>query len=1543
MLRKIPLTLLLLHFAIAYALAQNITVSGALVGNGSYPTLTAAFAAINSGAQTGANITLSVLNDTYEGSGTAVLNAGAWASLQVVPVGQPRSIIGATTGGSPMIHLNGADSVTFAGALAGQKALTLHNTTASSVPGTATVRLFDAASHNTFQDCRILGASQVDIQLEGGNIVFANGSPFGSPYGNSYNTINRCDIGPGGSTLPTHLVYCGGGSQLIDINAYNSVLNSDLFDCFGSTQSSASVHIRQGAKDWLIDNNRFYQTAPRTMTASGGTHCDILMTSSNGYAHTTASNNTFGSLPLPAVGGTTITFQSSDGCYIPISFAGINPIGDNYVLNNTIRDITVHSTATTGQAIPFIAIQMLECDGESSGNLIGSTTTAASIVVTGMQTGSTTARAIIIGNSNFNQGHRGNMIGGIDVTNSNGGAARFLGIVGGDANYNSSIVLYANVIGYLNAPIRVTGSGVANSIVGISAFGLSVSVQDNTVAHLNTNVPANFTPSGMVMSNFAVTGIYADNFFSFNSDIQRNHVHSLSNTHPTAATSIVGIQANNVSTIADNRVHSLGLSTNNPQAVVIGINVLQGDLRCVNNMVRLGYTASGLPISTGMRIFGIRNLFGTPMLHHNSIYVGGTSVTDTSDTYALYSLSAGSITRLMNNIFYNARSNGSGTGTHYAIRSGTLTTSAISNGNDLLADGVGGMLGFYAGQDRSTIFDWRLATGQDFNSISHDPNFINPAGTALTGDLHLGPVSPAEGAGVPGSPPNLDIDQQARISLSPVDIGADADNYQPLAVQVPEAHLTGNTLPIADGDTSPISADGTDFGTGAGCIDVSITRTFVLRNIGNASLLISGVNVSGSSYFTVLPPSPTTVLPGQSTNIVVQFTPTIPGPASATITVLTNDSDESSYTFDVYGIRNPDTIAPTAVCQNISLPIASNGIGIVPGAALGTGSTDNCSIASYVASPAQFTCAQIGPHAVQLTVSDPSGLSATCNATVTVVDATAPQAQCQNITLTLDAAGTAQATIAALNNNSTDNCGIDSIWASNLTFTCAQIGTHPVQLSVRDLYGQIGTCTATVTITDGQPPVAACQAVTLLLDSQGQALLSPTLVDAGSTDNCAIVGRTLSQTAFTCADVGTQPVVLTLTDAAGNAATCSTSITIQDNIAPVLSCANVTLTVPSSGSVALSPATVGSATDACGIAGYQLSQAQFSCADLGSTPISLIASDPSGNSDTCTVVLTVLATPLATTISASAVDSCGHHIACAGQATASATVGASGACAPYTYAWSDGQTGATASGLGAGSYSVTVTALDGQQQVQTITLTAPAPLVASLTSTPSCLSSHTGSVTALATGGQSCQGYTYLWSNGLTSASINGLAPGVYTLTLTDASGCVTQATATVTAWPNPGLSITQVQNNLVASLGFVSYQWYLGGNLIPGATNAQVTPLSTGFYQVVAVDSMGCSWTSADLFFNYVGTSAALPGWEAITLYPNPGQGVFRFAVGQAIDGPIWLRVTDLSGKVLLREELAVLESGRAFDLSWVAAGVYLVELRAEDGQQRRFRLLRE
>src|ERR1700704_807398 len=109
------------------SLKSQVTVSGALSGNGPYTSLRTACIALNSAAQTGATISISITGNTTE-PGTATLNAGAWVSVVIQPSGGAWTISGNLVAG--LINLNDADNVTIDGLNTGGNSLTIDNTNA---------------------------------------------------------------------------------------------------------------------------------------------------------------------------------------------------------------------------------------------------------------------------------------------------------------------------------------------------------------------------------------------------------------------------------------------------------------------------------------------------------------------------------------------------------------------------------------------------------------------------------------------------------------------------------------------------------------------------------------------------------------------------------------------------------------------------------------------------------------------------------------------------------------------------------------------------------------------------------------------------------------------------------------------------------------------------------------------------------------------------------------------------------------------------------------------------------------------------------------------------------------------------------------------------------------------------------------------------------------------------------------------------------------------------------------------------------------------
>jgi hypothetical protein len=129
------------------------------------------------------------------------------------------------------------------------------------------------------------------------------------------------------------------------------------------------------------------------------------------------------------------------------------------------------------------------------------------------------------------------------------------------------------------------------------------------------------------------------------------------------------------------------------------------------------------------------------------------------------------------------------------------------------------------------------------------------------------------------------------------------------------------------------------------------------------------------------------------------------------------------------------------------------------------------------------------------------------------------------------------------------------------------------------------------------------------------------------------------------------------------------------------------------------------------------------------------------------------------------------NVNCAGGNDASASVTTTGATGPVIYSWSDGSVDASRTGLASGNY--TVTATDGAACTAStvFAITEPASVVSVIcTYTNATIGHNNGTAGVTASGGT--PPYNYLWTTGETSSQVTGLAPGSYTVSVTDANGC---------------------------------------------------------------------------------------------------------------------------------------------------------------------------
>ena len=194
-------------------------------------------------------------------------------------------------------------------------------------------------------------------------------------------------------------------------------------------------------------------------------------------------------------------------------------------------------------------------------------------------------------------------------------------------------------------------------------------------------------------------------------------------------------------------------------------------------------------------------------------------------------------------------------------------------------------------------------------------------------------------------------------------------------------------------------------------------------------------------------------------------------------------------------------------------------------------------------------------------------------------------------------------------------------------------------------------------------------------------------------------------------------------------------------------------------------------------------------------------------------------------------------------------INVSGGQAPYSYKWSNGSVSKDLLGVSAGVYQLQVTDSKGCSSTASYSLAAPVSVqLESKVVQPSCQGSSNGEIEVSAKTGNAP--FTYLWSNGQTSAKVSSLSAGSYTVKVTDASGCITEQQFSLQNQSN--LALQLLDNRPVSCSGEADGGVSLG---ISGAKGTyeitwsdgvkdllQRKDLKTGTYTITATDESGCT-----------------------------------------------------------------------------------------------------
>ncbi|MBL7779084.1 MAG: T9SS type A sorting domain-containing protein [Chitinophagales bacterium] len=807
---------------------------------GAYPSLTndgGLFQALNA-ATLSSSVTATVISDLTVESGTHALNqwnesgAGGYQVTLTPDAGTLRTISGTYAGANAatagLFRINGADRFVVDGRnpadlAAGGRHLLFRNSSATAVAFNSTFNFLNDATNNTIRYAIIEGAT---LGSTNGVIRFSDGITTG----NDNIIIDRCQIRDRSDAagLPLNGIYATSIAGAITNNV--SITNNEIFNFWGAAAvSSNGISITSGNADWTIAGNSLYQTGTR---AGGGTviHYGIQIDNSTNGNNFIVENNYIGGTATNA-GGTAWTITGTNQVGFIGIFVNAQTSGSSTIQNNTVANFNISTSRTS--AFPtntFIGI-ISASNGSATieGNTVGNGTGTGSIIIT--NTTSTGAVVVGIGHqtSSGTANINNNTVGSFTITSTGSFSVSFNGIRYGQGGSASTRTISNNLIGSLTTANSInintgSNSATAQDVIGINmTTGANpVTISGNTIANMNNNRPvtgasqvvgihssfAANTITGNTIRNLTsnanneltgasagMVGILVNASLANGHTISNNIIHSLVNTSSSNAAIVTGIYYNpaagGTNVIDGNFIHSIYTNSGSATAQVSGIYINAGSARVSNNMIRLGHTTTGTSIATPNIHYGIYDNAGTNNYYHNSVYVGGSSVTGATNTYAFYSAVSSGTRAIQNNIFWNARSNGSGSGKHYAIRIGA-TTGLTCNYNDLLANGTGAVLGANNTTDYASFNAWKTGTTLDANSINGAPGFVNATGGTAAVDLHIDVLNPTliESAGTPIGSVAFDFDGDDRSANTPTDIGADAGLFIGLDATPPNIAYT---------------------------------------------------------------------------------------------------------------------------------------------------------------------------------------------------------------------------------------------------------------------------------------------------------------------------------------------------------------------------------------------------------------------------------------------------------------------------------------------------------------------------------------------------------------------------------------------------------------------------------------------------------------------------------------------------------------------------------------------------------------------------------
>lgn len=265
------------------------------------------------------------------------------------------------------------------------------------------------------------------------------------------------------------------------------------------------------------------------------------------------------------------------------------------------------------------------------------------------------------------------------------------------------------------------------------------------------------------------------------------------------------------------------------------------------------------------------------------------------------------------------------------------------------------------------------------------------------------------------------------------------------------------------------------------------------------------------------------------------------------------------------------------------------------------------------------------------------------------------------------------------------------------------------------------------------------------------------------------------------------------------------------------------------------------------------------------------------------------------------------------------------------------QSTGTFTGLSSGVYAIHAKDANGCDISQVLIISQPSALgVSASVSDVSCAGGDNGVIDVTPTGGTAP--YTYLWSNSARTEDIFNLVPGTYSVAVTDANGCTSSGSFTVTEPANPIIVNGTVTNASGVSNSDGGVDITVSGGTAPysydwsdGSITEDISGVSPDLYSVTVTDVNGCEVTQGYAVSWNVGIDDVEFTGD-VNIYPNPANTTITVQLGDKAQNVTKIALVNISGQVVF--ETTPNSNKVEFNVSSYADGMYFTKIYTTDNQ---------